>query len=427
MQTEIKTLPKSEVEIKITLQPEEIQKDIEGATKRLSESSKISGFRPGHAPYDLVKARVGEMKIWEDALETIIRRTYSQALEENKLTTVGQPYFSVLNLAPGNPIIYSVKTAVLPKITKLTNYRSLKIPKKEIKIEEKDVEAALKQLSRRQIKESEIENPAGSEDKVVVDMSIFLDKVPLDGGVAKGHGIYLSEEYYVPGLNEKLIGIKKGETRKFSLEFPKDHFQKNIAGKMVEFKVTATAIYKLDSPILDDSFAKSLGQETVDALRAIIGKNLEAEAEFKEKQREEIEILERLADESSFDEIPDALINTEIERMLHELAGSITAQGLEWNKYLESIKKTVPQLKLDFSARALKRVKIALIIREIAQKENIEADDAQVSLEIEQATNDYKDNADAQKAIRSEEYSEEARTVSRNKKTIDFLRELIVK
>lgn len=427
MQTKIKILPKSEVELLVTLQPEEVQKDIESAAKRLGESSKIPGFRPGHVPFGVVKARLGEMKIWEEALEAIIQHTYRQALEENKLTTVGQPHFSVLNLAPGNPISYSVVTAVLPKITKLANYRSLKISKKEIKIGEKDVETALKQLSRRQIKETEIDNPAGGEDKVVVDMSMYLDKVPLDGGQIKGHGILLSEEYYVPGLNEKLLGIKKGETREFSLEFPQEHFQKNIAGKKVEFKVTATTIYKLVHPTIDDSFAKSLGQVNMEKLKDLIKNNLETEAEFKEKQREEIEILERLANESSFGEIPDILINTEIERMLHELENSITTQSLEWNKYLESIKKTVPQLKLDFAGRALKRIKIALIIREIAQKEGLEADDAQVTLEIEQAMNNYRDNAEAQRAIRSEEYAEEARTVSKNKKTIDFLRELIVK
>ncbi|MBI2099579.1 trigger factor [Candidatus Uhrbacteria bacterium] len=423
MQTILKELPKSEIELEITLQPEEIKTDIEAAAKRISESSKIPGFRPGHVPYEMVKARVGEMKIWEEALETAIRRTYHQALKEHKLATVGQPYFSVLSLAPGNPVVYKVKTAILPKISKLADYKSIKINKKEIKISDADIDAALGELSRMQVREKEVDRAAASQDKVMVDMNMFLDKVPLEGGQTKNHGIYLAENYYIPGIQEKLLGIKKGETREFVLPFPKEHYQKNVAGKDVEFRVMANSVLELERPALDDSFAQSLGQKTVTDLRRLIGQNLEKEAALKEVQREEIEILEELVSRSSFDEVPDILVNSEIERMLRELEDSIAAQGLEWNKYLEGIKKTVPELKLDFTSRALKRVKIALIIREISDREGIEPDDAEVSREIGRALNQYKNDPEAQKIIRGEEYAEEARIVSRNRKTIEFLRQ----
>ncbi len=427
MQTTIKILPKSEIEIRIELLPGEITRDLELAAERISKSAKISGFRPGHAPYDVIKARVGEMKIWEEAMETIIRRTFSDALKEHKITTVGQPYFSMETLAPGNPIAYSVKTAVLPKITKLADYHSIKVQKRTPTIEEKDIENTLKQLSRMHIKENEVERAATRKDKITVDMNMYLDNVPLEGGIAKDHGIYLEEEYYIPGLNEKLVGMKKGETKEFSLEFPKEHYQKNIAGKKIDFKVGAKAVYELIHPPMDDSFAQSLGQENMAASRELIKKNLETEAASKEKQREEIEILEKITDGSSFEDIPDILLNTEIERMIKELEHSVVERGLEFNKYLESIKKTIPQLKLDFTPRALRRLKISLIIREIAKKEVIAADDAEVAEEISTAMNQYSSDPEAQKVIRSEEYAEEARTISKNKKTIEFLCDLLVK
>lgn len=427
MKISINNLKKSEIEIKVELAPEEVRGDLEAAAKRLSESSKIPGFRPGYAPYDVVKARLGEMKIWEEAMETIIKRTYFEAISENRVATVGQPYFSVETLAPGNPIVYKVTTAVLPKITKLADYSSIRVQRKEIKIEEKDVETALKQVARMQIKEKEVEREAGREDKVTVDMSMYLDNVPLEGGTAKGHGIYLAEEYYVPGLNEKLLGIKKGESREFSLEFPKSHYQKNIAGKKVDFKVTAKTVHELTHPPMDDSFAKSLGQENMQELRSLIRKNMESEAEFKESQREEIEILEKIVDGSSFEDVPDILLNTEIERMIKELEHSVAEQGLEFNKYLDSVKKTVPQLKLDFSPRALRRIKTALIIREIAEREGIEPDDKEVTEEIAKAMNQYSNDPEAQRVIRSDEYLEEARGISKNKKTIEFLRKTLIK
>lgn len=427
MQSKLSLLPKSEAELRIEVGPEEISADLSAAAKRISEATKIPGFRPGHASYDVVKARVGEMKIWEEALETIIRRTYAEALSQNNLVTVGQPYFSVESLAPGNPIVYKVKTAVLPKIKKLADYRELKIAKKPVEIGEKDVDLALKQLSRMQTKEQEVARAATSADKVTVDMEMFLDNVPLEGGQAKGHGIFLSEDYYIPGLNEKLIGIKKDEKREFSLEFPKEHYQKNIAGKKVDFRVTASAVHELVHPAMDDSFAKTLGQESMARLRELIKKNMLSEAEMKENQKEEIEMLEKIVSGSDFEEIPDILVNSEIERMLKELEYSVAEQGLEFNKYLESIKKTISQLKLDFAPRALQRVKTALVIREISEKEKIGADDAEVANEISKAMNQYSNDPEAQKVLRSDEYAEEARTVSKNKKTIAFLRNLIIK
>ncbi len=258
-------------------------------------------------------------------------------------------------------------------------------------------------------------------------MSIFLDNVPLDGGQTKNHGVYLSEDYYVPGLQEKLVGIKKGETREFVLPFPKEHYQKNIAGKNVEFKVAAKAIFALEHPALDDSFAQGLGQKNIRDLRELIKTNLEKEANAKELQKEEIEILEQIVGNSSFEEIPDILVNAEIERMLQELENSIASRGLEWNKYLEGIKKTVPELKLDFTPRALKRVKTALVVREIASREGIRADDAEVASEIARAMNQYKSDPEAQKVVRSEEFAEEARTMTKNRKTVEFLHNLVAK
>lgn len=427
MQSKLSLLPKSGAELRIEVGPEEISADLAAAAKRISESTKIPGFRPGHASYDVIKSRVGEMKIWEEALETIIRRTYGEALRQNNLTTVGQPYFSVESLAPGNPIVYKVTTAVLPKIKKLADYQTIKVAKKPVKIEEKDVAGALKQLSRMQTKEQEVSRAATAADKVTVDMEMFLDNVPLEGGQAKGHGIFLEEDYYIPGLNEKLIGIKKDEKREFSLEFPKEHYQKNIAGKKVDFRVTAKAVHELVHPTMDDAFAKSLGQESVEKMRELIKQNMVAEAELKESQKEEVEMLEKIVKDSDFEEIPDIIVNSEIERMIKELEYSVTEQGLEFNKYLENIKKTVSQLKLDFSPRALQRVKTALVVRAIAEKEKIEADDTEVADEIAKAMNQHSADPEAQKVLRSEEYMEEARTISKNKKTISFLRDLIIK
>jgi len=423
MQFTTKKTEKGVVELTITVDPQEIKQTLERAAQEISKEKPIEGYRPGKAGYEAVTKRYGEQLIYEAALPDIVRKYYVQAVKDGDLKTYGEPEVNVTKIAPGNPVEFVATIALVPDVTELAEVEKIKVQSKNQDVEDKEIEGSIKELQRMQIKEIRATHPAGTGDKIVVDMDMSLAGVPLDGGQARGHSIFLDEEYYVPGLKEKVLGMKEGETREFTLKFPKDHYQKNIAGQDVGFKVTVKEVYELQYPAADDEFAKTLGQESITKLREILKENILKDKQQKEDQRVEIEILEKLAEKSRFGDLPDRMVNAEVDRMMHELEHGIADRGVGFEDYLKSIKKSVEDLKLDFAAQAVKRIKTALILREYGVRKNIEVSDAEVLEEQQSLLNAYSNNAQAQEQVRSEEYQDYIRTALRNRKVIADMKE----
>lgn len=271
-------------------------------------------------------------------------------------------------------------------------------------------------------KESVVTRSATKEDKVMVNMEMFLDHVPIDGGQVKNHAVILSEKYYIPGFTDQMLSVAKGATKEFELPFPKEHYQKHIAGKQVKFRVKVQDVYELQPPPIDDAFAVALGQKTLADLKALLTKNLQEEMDQKENDRQEIALLKEMVRRSKFGEIPDLLVTSEVGRMLQELEQSVGSKGGEFEKYLESIKKTRAQLSLDMTPEAIERVKTALVIRTVADKERIEVSLEELSEEIEKMTKLYSNDNEMRERITSAEGKEYVRGTMRNRKTIAFLK-----
>lgn len=427
MNYSIKPLPKSLLEISLTLSPEEVENFVSQAVEELSKDVKTEGFRPGKIPYEVLKTRIGEMKIYEHAAERAIWKCYGEILEKEKMQPIGAPRFSIQKIVPKNPVEVKIIISLFPKVLKLADLKKIKIQSKKTDISDEKVNQALGELQKMQTIETVVNREAKKEDKVLIDLDMSLDGVPLEDGQVKNHSIYLNESYYIQGLNEKLVGMKKGDAKEFKLSFPQEHYQKNIAGKEVNFKVKANDVYELSSSPLDDEFAKKLGQKNLDELKKLLKQNLMAGAETKEKERQELVILDQMIHESQFEEIPDILINREIERMVAELTYEIERQGLNFNDYLNSIQKSVNQLKLDFASKSLERVKAGLLIHEVAKQEKIEVSDEEVMKEVEKELNVYKDDVETQKEIKRPEYAEYVRNVLRNRRVMEFLRNRCIK
>ncbi len=427
MTYESKSLPKNLKEVRVTVTPEEVKPYLEKAAAELSQRVKIEGFRPGKATYDILAKRFGEMAILEEALPDVVQKNFVEVIKKENLMTVGEPRVNVEKAAPGNDVVFTVTVALYPHVTKLADYKKVSVKAKTDKIEDKEVEKVVDELRKMQATETEVDRPATKDDKVTVDMDILHDKVAIEGGAARNHGIYLSEPYYVPGLNEKIIGMKKDEKKSFSLKFPKEHFNKMLAGKDVDFEVTMKKVDEIKHPAADEAFAKLVGKESMAELRALLRKNLEDEANEKEKQRQEITVLEEIIKDSRFDEIPDVLVNAEAQKMMHELEHSIERQGVPFADYLNQVKKTKDQILLDFTPEAMKRVKASVVIKEVAGKENLEPTDAEFLDEQLKLINMYKDDAAIQERVQSEDGEIYIRTTIRNRKVVEYLRKTAVK
>ncbi len=424
----IENLEKNVVKMTFIVTQAEAKPYLEEAAIHLSEHNPIPGFRPGKAGYEIVKQRVGEMKIMEEALETIVRKSYVQAILEHNIETVGSPHIDVEKLAPDNDIVFTAEVTRMPKATVVADYKKISVEPKNVKVQEKDIDLALKDLRRMQTKEvrATSEDTATENHKIVVSMNMKKEGVAIEGGQSPNHSIYLNEDYYIPGLKEKVLGMKEGEQRIFTLAFPDNHVQKMIAGKEIEFEITVNELYHLELPGLDDEFAKSLGLPDFAMLKKTLEDNLQGEKDMEESQRQEKEMLEQIAEKSRFEEIPDLLVNEEINKMLSELQRSVENQGVTFEQYLKNLGKTIGQLKIDLTSQALIRIKVALLLRSIAETEKIEAKTEEIDTEIDKIAEQYKDE-DTRKQIYSPQYREYTEQILKNRNTIKFLKEIIVK
>lgn len=416
-----KHLPRNVLEITVELTPEDMQPYLRKAATQMSEQSTIPGFRPGKAPYEQVVSRFGVGRIWEEAAQLVVPKVFSEIARGEKLETIGSPAIEVIKLAPDNNFIFKATVPLLPEVT-LGDYASITLTSKPTEIPETKVHKALTDLQKMQTKETVVDRPASGADKVVLDMAMSLDSVPLDGGVAKDHAVLMEEEYYVPGMKEQLHGLKKGDTKEFQLKFPKDHYQKMIAGKDVDFKITIKDVFALERPPIDDAFAKALGQPSLTHLKTLIKGNLETEAQAKESQRQEIELLETAVAKTKFADVPDILINEETIKMLRELEDAIAQQGMGFEDYLKKINKSRDELRLDFVPEATKRVKIALLIRKLALTQNITVAEPEIDAEVMRVIELYKDAPEQHEQIRSPGAREYLTGMLRNRKVIAWLK-----
>lgn len=418
-----KDLSKSQIELTIELSFEEFKPYITKGAQKVSQEVKIEGFRPGKAPYDILKQKIGEMTILEEAARLAINKTITIAIKENiDGQPIDQPEVNITKIAPANPMEYKVILTMLPEV-KLGDYKNVKVKKEKVAIKNEDVDKTINGLQEMRAKEIIVTREIKTGDKVIVNINIFLDNVPIEGGQSQDTAIIIGKNYLIPGFDKKLIGAKKGDTREFNLPYPKDHYQTNLAGKLVDFKVKIKEVYERQIPKADDEFAKSLGLKNFEELKKNIKTNLEQEEKHKEEQRIELKILDKILAKTKFGGIPEILINREAQTMLAELEQTIVNQGGKFDDYLSSLKKTREQLTLDLLPNTIKRVKSALMIREIANQEKINISEKEIKAKLEELLKQYKGHKKVEDKVKEPAYKAYLQNTLINKKVIDKLKE----
>ena len=428
MKAEIKKLPKSQVELTIEVSPVEMEADLKKAAEKISADTNIPGFRPGKAPYEIVKQKFGEMAILQEALDDIISRTYYEAVKENKIVSIGQPKIDIEKMAPENPLIYKAVVSVLPAI-KIGDYQKLKIKKEKAAVKPEAVDQVIADIRKMRAKETLADKAAEKDNKLEIDFDVYLDKVPIDHGSQKKYPITIGEGRFIPGFEEKLIGMKAGEEKRFELKFPETYFEKKLAGKQAEFKVKCNQVFKVEPPALNDEFAKNIsnGQfKDVAEMKENILKNLTEEEQAKQAQKTEQEMWDKVLAVCEFEELPEALVENEAHKMVHELEDNISQQGLAFEDYLKSINKTHDDLENDFRPAAEKRAKTAILAREIYNEQKFEVTEDEIEKEIGEMLKRYPANPEVDKQLHSEMYKDYLKNMIGNRKVAEYLKEIII-
>ena len=422
----VKRLPQNLLELIIELNPNEFDTFLKRAEEEFSLRTSIPGFRPGKVPLEILRREIGETKIYEKAIQMAIEETYWQVVKEKKLEPISLPKIEILKFAKGNPFIYKVLVSLLPQV-KIGDLKKIRVERKKIEIKEKEVEKLLSELRISRRKEILVERPAQKGDRLEIDLEMFFNKVPLEGGRRENVSYLLGESYYIPGLEKNLIGAKKGEIKEFSLDYPENFYDQKLAGKNIDFKIKINSIYQIELPPLDDSFAQSLGNfKNLTELKKQLKSNLEKERQIKEEERLELEILEKSIELSIFEEIPEILLIEEKEKMLSELERSLEIANLKLDDYLLHLKKTKDDLKKEFTPQAEKRVKTVLMIRKIVKEHNLSIEEGKLNQEINRLINYYKYDTEIQRNIRTDEFRNYLRNVILNRKAIDWLKKQVM-
>ncbi len=434
MNHKIKNLPSGRLEIEISVEPSEYQNNLEKAARNLKDI-KIDGFRPGQAPYELVKNKLGETKLLEVALEDIVSHTFFQIVKDNDLNVIGAPEIKIIKMAPQNPLVYQAVVDLLPELT-LPDLEKIKIEKKEIIVSEEDINQALTELQTMRSKESLINRPAQKGDKVEIDYNISLNNVPIEGGQQKKFPIYLGEQKMIPGLDEQIYGLKTGEEKEFPLQLPENFFNKNLAGKTGEFKIKVHGVFQIDKEEINDDFAGRVGTfKNLAELKKQLSDNIKIEKDREEEKKVETTLIDNLIDKTKFGDIPENLIKRETQIMIEELKNNLANYQINFQTWLNNLNKKEDDLIADFQPQALRRVQAALIMREIIKQNNLQVTAEEIEAEIEHLQEHYiehlqehyQDNNEVKEKINSRAYRDYLKQNLLSQKAMSWLKEKVVK
>ena len=424
---ESKTITQGVLTLAISLQQDELVPHVERAARELQQKHPLAGFRPGKAPLTESRRAYGEMALLEEALKYAVPSAFIEIVKQNSFLTIGQPEIQITKLTPNEPLEFTAIIPLLPSV-KLGDYRQIKEQKQTVNVSDKEVEDMIEEIRQMRASQKLVSDPATADDRVVIDIKMSKGGVPIEGGQAASHAIDLFKPYFIEGFPQQIIGLKADDSKKFSLPFPKEHYNPVLRGALIDFEVTVKGVYKYERPAIDDAFAASVGKfANFNEFKKQIQKNLEEMKRQEENARLERALTENLIKQSTFGDIPPILLESELNQMAARLKTSVEKEGGSWADYLEHLKKNEKELIDEMRPEALKRVKAALLMRAIGEAENITVSPEEITTEQEAALKQYQDDAETQNYIQSEDYSSHLKHMIMTRKVMQRLIEIAVR
>jgi trigger factor len=353
---------------------------------------KIQGFRTGKAPLSLVEKNVDQQLLQSEFLDSALNRAYGQALDEQKLRPVAQPEVKLTKFVPYTTLEFSAEVEVVGDI-KLPDYKKVSVERKKVDVGAKDVSEVLQNLQTRIADKTEVTRAAKDGDELIIDFAgtDANTSEPIQGADGKDYPLVLGSDSFIPGFEANLVGMKPGEEKVFTITFPADYGVAALQSRKVTFTTTVNKVQELKQPKLDDEFAAKVGPfKTLAELKADIKKQVTAERETEAERDFQNELLAKIADQTEAD-IPDMLIENEIDRMEAEERQNLVYRGQTWEEHLTAEGVTNEQHRERQRDLAATRVKSGLMLAEVAEKEGVTVDDSEVNAQLAQLKTQYTD------------------------------------
>ncbi|MCF3941910.1 trigger factor [Oceanobacillus alkalisoli] len=369
---------------------EEFDQALDQAFKKVVKDVQLPGFRKGRIPRGLFEQRFGVESLYQDAVDIVLPEAYSKAVDEADIFPIVQPSVDIEQIEKGKTLIFTAEVEVKPEVT-LGEYKGLEVEEESVEVTEEDLDNELKSLQEQHaelvVKE---EGEIADGDTVVIDFEGFTDGEAFEGGKGENHSLEIGSGQFIPGFEEKLVGKKPGEETEIDVTFPEEYHAEDLAGKEATFKVKIHEVKAKELPELDDEFAKDVDDE------------VETLDEFKTKKKEQMleertqaadtakreSLIEKASDNVEVD-IPDAMVENELEQMLAEFEQRLQMQGMTLEMYSQFSGQDEEALREQMKEDAAKRVKTSLTLEAIANAENLEATEEEVDEEIDKMAGMY--------------------------------------
>ncbi|HDB5451504.1 TPA: trigger factor [Staphylococcus aureus] len=375
----------------VTVPAEKVNKALDQAFKKVVKQINVPGFRKGKVPRPIFEQRFGVEALYQDAIDILLPDAYGEAIDETDIKPVAQPEVSVTQIEKGKDFIFEATVTVEPEV-KLGDYKGLEIEKQETELSDDELQEAidhsLGHLAEMVVKEDGV---VENGDTVNIDFSGSVDGEEFEGGQAEGYDLEIGSGSFIPGFEEQLEGMKVDEEKDVVVTFPEEYHAEELAGKEATFKTKVNEIKFKEVPELTDEIANELDAEanTVDEYKENLRKRRLAEQKATDAENvEKEEAITKATDNTTID-IPEAMVNTELDRMVSEFAQRIQQQGLDLQTYFQISGQDESQLREQMKDDAEQRVKTNLTLTAIAEAEKIEATDEDIDKELEKMSKQF--------------------------------------
>ncbi len=415
-------------ELVIELPVEEVNKGFDRAYQKLAQQVNIPGFRKGKAPRKMIENRIGADGMRAEASDFIIPDAYRKAVKEQDVQPVGRPEVTEVTLNAGEPCVFTVSVVTRPEVV-LGEYKGLSVEAPTTEVTTEEVDKQIEALRERHAKMVVVEDAElANGDFAIIDFDGMVDGKPFSGGQSKGYPLEVGSGSFIPGFEDQLLGAKAGEEREVKVTFPEEYFVPELAGKEAVFTTKINDIKRKELPELNDDFAKEAGD--ADTLEEMKAKTLAKLTEAAEKKDEaafrEATVAKAVANATI--EVPDIMVEDQVEHMIQDLDMSLKQRGLAMDKYLGYMNMDMAALTERYRPAAAEQVRTELTLEAIVKAEALMVSDEEFSAEIEKMAQAYKmKEADVKKMMADKYHGEMVKETILRRKAAELIVDSAVK
>ena len=421
MSLQVEKLEKNMAKLTVEVPAEQFEKALTTAFNKNKSRVNIPGFRKGKAPQAMVEKMYGVEVLYEDAINEALDATYGDAVTESELDVVSRPEIDVVQVEKGKELIYTATVAVKPEVT-LGEYKGIEVEKASAEVSDEDIEAELKKVQEQNSRLITVEDRAVEDgDQTVVDFEGFVDGTPFEGGKGEDYPLTIGSHSFIDTFEEQLIGKNIGEECEVNVTFPEEYHAKELAGKPAVFKVTVKEIKRKELPELNDEFAGEVSEfETLEEYKNDVKAKLSLTKQKEAATENENHVVDKVVENATMD-IPEPMIESQVNNMVNDYARRMQSQGLSLEQYMQFTGMTIDTLKEQMKPQAVKRIQTRLVLEAIVKAENITVSDEAVEKEIADMAESYKMEVAQIKEYMGENGIEQMKEDLAVQEAVDFL------